>query len=129
MVYTIVYRSRASANVDDKEIEKILKTARKANAKNGITGILIFKEGVFLQVLEGERSKVLDTINRIKEDIRHQDVTIIGDMIGSEKSFASWDMAFSSLEDLNLSWIEETLFNSNNEIDPHDLLANIKDAV
>ena len=62
-VYSLVYSSVAKLNADDMAdramVEDILRTARRCNSEVGVTGALLFTEGKFVQVLEGERDKVV----------------------------------------------------------------------
>jgi len=60
---------------DDLSLTGILLHARKNNEKNGITGALICREDLFIQMLEGPRDKVTETFARIERDERHVNVT------------------------------------------------------
>ena len=76
-LYRLVYASSASGPLFADKLDRILFQARHNNARSGLTGILLFQEGRFLQVLEGARQAVLDVVERIRRDKRHQNLTIL----------------------------------------------------
>jgi Sensors of blue-light using FAD len=79
----------------------ILLDARRANARDGITGALICRADIYLQLLEGPREQVANTLERIKRDDRHLDVTVhVGEDV-PERMFGQWAM----LHDPAASWI------------------------
>ncbi len=73
-------------------LDDILTTARMLNAQNGLTGALICRADMFMQMLEGPRAVVTDTFGRILADDRHVDVTLlyVGDTL--ERIFPDWSM-------------------------------------
>lgn len=76
------------------EIDSILAAAQANNARNGLTGALIFNHGVFGQVLEGLNDAVEETFERIQCDMRHHEVTILDLRPISERGFGGWSMGF-----------------------------------
>ena len=79
----------------------ILKSAQAHNKMNGITGVLCQGEGLFLQVLEGERSKVNQLYARILADQRHKDVELLVFEEISARRFGDWSMAHVELSKLD----------------------------
>lgn len=79
------------------DVEGILAAARRNNARNGVTGVLLYSGGAFLQVLEGEGDAVEATFQRISRDPRHGSVTIVGDWEIADRSFANWSMGWREL--------------------------------
>ncbi|ACL57285.1 BLUF domain-containing protein [Methylobacterium nodulans] len=77
----LIYFSRAllsaEAGARSRELAEIARQAQKRNEFSVITSFLIFEQGYFLQVLEGERTSIQDTFARIVNDRRHRDVQII----------------------------------------------------
>jgi hypothetical protein len=76
-LHRLVYASAASAPLLAEKLDRIVNHARHANASTGVTGMLLFQEGRFLQVLEGTREALLDLVERIRRDRRHQNLTIL----------------------------------------------------
>lgn len=95
MVKTIVYRSRAVYPMHENQLLDILHSSCIHNAALGITGVLLYAEGNFIQCLEG-RAAFIDTLySRILADQRHTDIeTLINETI-EERSFVRWCMGFS----------------------------------
>jgi hypothetical protein len=101
MLVRLIYASRAADGIDADTLHAIMKSSRNHNAVSGLTGVLVFTDGIFLQVLEGGRDAVSATYNRIAQDERHRDVVLLGyDEIG-ERHFAGWAMGQANLSRLN----------------------------
>lgn len=77
------------------DIRSILATSRSNNARDGITGGLLFSEGCFAQVLEGPLDAVESTFERIQCDERHSDVTVLQSGPIATRDFPDWSMAFA----------------------------------
>jgi len=101
MLVRLVYASRAVPAVDQEELVAILKKSKANNPKQGITGVLCFSEGIFLQALEGGRSAVNQLYGRIVSDARHTNAELLCyDEIG-ERRFAGWSMGQVNVARLN----------------------------
>jgi hypothetical protein len=96
-----MYASRAADSVDQDELLAILRQSKAGNAANGITGVLCFSGGIFLQVLEGGRMQVNALYNRIAGDARHRDVVLLTYEEIGERRFAGWSMGQVNLARLN----------------------------
>ncbi len=97
-LHRLVYLSRNAlpADVDPEEaIAAILETSRRNNARNGISGALMFNAGIFAQVLEGGLGPLEDTFERIQCDERHDDVRILQFEPVARRRFDAWSMAWS----------------------------------
>jgi Sensors of blue-light using FAD len=101
MLVRLVYASRAADAVDQAALLAIVKQSKANNPAQGITGVLCYSEGIFLQVLEGGRSAVNRLYNRIAADPRHTQVELmVYEEIG-ERRFAGWSMGQVNLSRLN----------------------------
>ena len=78
------------------ELEELLEHARRHNAANGITGALIYADGVFLQILEGEKHTVQALMEKIAKDFRHETVTVLKQATIPSAVFSDWEMAYVS---------------------------------
>ena len=101
MLVRLMYASRALAAVDQEELLAILKKSKANNPKAGVTGVLCFSEGIFMQVLEGGRSGVNKLYNRIASDARHSDVVLLNYEEIAERRFAGWSMGQVNMARLN----------------------------
>ena len=101
MLVRLMYASRAAAAVDQDALLAILRKSRANNAAAGVTGVLCFSGGIFLQVLEGGRSPVSALYHRIANDPRHGDVVLLSYEEIDERSFAGWSMGQVNLARLN----------------------------
>ena len=85
-----------AANVDD-----ILAKSRTNNARDHITGALLFNAGCFAQVLEGPIENVEAAFERIQQDDRHGDVSLLAFDPIETRSFPNWAMGFVGMSDTN----------------------------
>jgi hypothetical protein len=93
-----IYASHAGVAIREAEIQELLERARTNNVAKGITGMLLFIEGSFFQVLEGDAAAVDRTYEVIARDVRHDRVTrIIREPI-AQRSFGDWSMGFAAVE-------------------------------
>ena len=98
MHYAISYVSTVAPNLPRKDIEKILEQSRDDNTKQNITGILLYSNGNFFQVLEGNKEDVLDLFSKIKQDDRHYDVLTIFKREVEQPKFQEYQVDFMSLD-------------------------------
>ena len=98
---TLVYCSRAAPGVDDATVAQIVATARRDNPRHGVTGLLVFGDGLFFQWLEGPPEAVAELMRRISADARHDTVVTLtqSDEV-RERLFAQWDMELVAPEDI-----------------------------
>jgi acylphosphatase len=105
LVHCIYCSASTAPNVSEADLEAILEKSRQNNAKTGITGILLYRNGSFFQVLEGDRSAVETLFNTIDADTRHLRVTKIVLEPITERAFASWTMGYPKITSKELARI------------------------
>ena len=101
MLVRLMYVSRASDSVNQNELVAILRKSKANNVGLGITGVLCFSAGIFLQVIEGGRSAVSALYNKIANDPRHHDVVLLSYEEINERNFAGWSMGRANLTGMN----------------------------
>jgi len=101
MLVRLMYASRATEGTSPDELAAILRKSKVNNPALGVTGVLCFSAGVFLQVLEGGRLAVNRLYNRIVTDPRHGDVVLLAYEEIDQRSFAGWSMGQVNLSRLN----------------------------
>jgi len=94
MTYQTIYSSESTFPMQADDLEELLEYARSRNIKQGISGALIYTDGIFLQILEGERANVEALMARILADVRHEKVTILRQAEIPSAQFSSWKMAY-----------------------------------
>jgi FAD-dependent sensor of blue light len=92
MLSQLVYVSNRKAACTDEEIEKILASCKKNNPPLNITGILLYSDTKFIQLVEGEYKMINDLYNKIKTDSRHDQTRLISLGPIQKKAFPSWHM-------------------------------------
>ena len=76
------------------DLQQIVETSRLRNAAARVSGMLLFGNNRFLQLLEGPGPAVERTYRRVLSDARHRDAMLVYDGIGEPLRFAEWPMAF-----------------------------------
>lgn len=97
-LHTIVYSSREVRPMSDADKQQLLEKAREFNRAHGITGMLLYFDMVFFQVLEGPRVALEQLYERICKDVRHQDVTTHVSEAVDERLFPEWSMAYRAAD-------------------------------
>jgi len=95
-MYQIVYTSNAKQEFSPGDLNKLLAGSRARNKDLGVTGMLVFHDGTFLQALEGENRAVNEIFARIHGDPRHRDLIVLHRGQGPEQRvFGDWPMGFA----------------------------------
>lgn len=97
----LIYVSRP-ADISEQVLTSILATARRYNAGADITGALIYRSDIYLQLLEGPVGPVEVLFDRICKDPRHSDVTLLVRSRVEDRLFASWTMTLD--REASLLW-------------------------
>ena len=95
-VTTLTYWSRATNPMGDDELLDLLRISRRNNARRGITGLLLYRDQYFLQVLEGPEREIESSIKTIEADPRHHSFRTLCREAG-ERKFGTWQMGFENL--------------------------------
>jgi hypothetical protein len=96
----LIYASRVVNNFGANDVSAILKSSRKNNATDGLSGMLIFNSDYFIQCLEGGREMVSSAFQRICRDTRHHDVLLLDYCEVPFRQFNDWEMGYVSMLDL-----------------------------
>ena len=96
-VFFLVYVSSATLPFSGEDLRDLLATCRKNNAELGITGMLLYKDGNFMQVLEGDEEAVRGLYARIEADPRHGGEITLQQGFTEGRQFPDWSMGFRDL--------------------------------
>lgn len=88
----LLYYSQVTSGITDEEVRDILQTARRNNPGLGLTGVLVYGAGLFMQLLEGPEAAVLRQYVKILDDRRHGNCQIIHISPAEERMFQDWSM-------------------------------------
>ncbi|MBC8002193.1 MAG: BLUF domain-containing protein [Opitutaceae bacterium] len=97
-MFHIIYMSSAVVPFSPAELQALLETSRRNNTTLGVTGLLLYKDGNFLQVIEGEQAVVDELYSKISRDRRHRGCVPLFKESISQREFANWSMAFRDLD-------------------------------
>lgn len=96
----LIYSSAAVAPFSERELTELLTIARVNNGRLGVTGMLLYHEGSFLQALEGDERVVDALFTKIGKDKRHHRVVILLRRALAQPQFDQWKMGFASTKGL-----------------------------
>ncbi|OEY71878.1 BLUF domain-containing protein [Salegentibacter salarius] len=99
MRYAISYVSTVNPALSETEIQEALDFSKKWNNDNQVTGVLLYSQGNFFQVLEGEKELLKDLFQRIKADERHHNIITIFQKQIPDIQFDGYEVEFISLDD------------------------------
>lgn len=98
---TFVYCSRATEGVDEAEVGRIVESAQRHNRARGITGVLVFGDGVFFQLIEGPVVQVQNLIASLHDDPRHRDIVVLErSEERRERLYPDWEMERVKADDI-----------------------------
>jgi hypothetical protein len=122
MLVRLLYASRA-VDRNEEAIDGILTQSRQYNPTCGITGILCYGGGVFLQAIEGGRAAVSDLYGHIQKDPRHKDVVLLHYEEISERRFGGWTMGQVNMTKINTSILLK--YAEKPELDPYSVSGKV----
>ena len=116
MLVRLLYASRAR-DAECSAIDDILSECRQHNPVTGITGILCYGGGIFLQAIEGGRMAVSELFGQIQRDARHKDVVLLHYEEISERRFGGWTMGQVNMNKINTNILLK--YAERAELDPY----------
>ena len=126
MLVRLLYASRV-ADPSASTTEDILSQSRSHNPACGITGILCYGGGIFLQALEGGRVQVSDLYGHIQKDPRHKDVVLLLYEEITERRFGGWTMGQVNVAKVNTSILLK--YSERAELDPYSVSGKVSFAL
>ena len=107
MLSQLAYVSNRKPTCTNAEIEKILASCKKNNPPLNISGVLLYSETKFIQLVEGDSKVILDLYDKIKKDPRHSSPFMISYNPILEKSFPSWHMGTKDISGGGLKFLSD----------------------
>ena len=126
MLVRLLYASRA-VDTNPEAIETILAQSRQFNPASGITGILCYGGGIFLQAIEGGRNAISELYGHIQKDVRHKDVVLLHYEEITERRFGGWTMGQVNMEKINSSILLK--YAEKPELDPYSTSGSVSMAL
>ncbi|UOG77145.1 BLUF domain-containing protein [Hymenobacter tibetensis] len=115
-MHLLIYSSSATHPFSDDELQELLTKARLRNARENVTGLLLYHDGQFMQLLEGDADVVHRLYSYIEQDPRHTSVLKLADKHVEARSFPDWAMAFRPVQAADFERLEG--FRSPSSLDP-----------
>lgn len=96
-MFSLVYVSSAVKLLSTEELTLLLRGCVAFNSKHGLTGMLLYKDGNFMQALEGAETDVRQCYEKIKKDPRHRGLSVLLELQKQERDYPDWAMGFRDL--------------------------------
>ena len=119
MLSRLIYVSKLAPSVDHRAIRDILAASQRNNQPRGVSGLLMFNSGFFLQWLEGERRAVNERFARIAQDNRHTDPMLLDYRAVLSRQFSEWNMGYMGEGTMNRAIFFE--YGASEQFDPYAL--------
>lgn len=97
-MHQLVYTSTATIPMDEDGLNQLLEQSRQRNAELEITGLLLYHQSSFMQVLEGSQKNVDLVFESIKRDTRHHHIEVVLNEAVEAREFSDWTMAFQQIK-------------------------------
>jgi hypothetical protein len=101
-LYSLVYASFATKVLDDADLDALLRRAREHNGARGISGLLLYRRGRFVQFLEGPEDEVRALYAKIRTDPRHVSPRILNEGRPDHRQFADWTMGYEPVREADV---------------------------
>lgn len=92
----LVYRSVAAPGLSESEVVRILRKSQEKNHAKRLSGLLVYRDHRFLQLLEGAESAVMGMFEQISRDPRHRKVEVLWVGTAMKVAMPTWAMAYVS---------------------------------
>ncbi len=106
---TIVYRSKAVKALSPPELHELTRVAQARNARESVTGLMLYDNERFFQWLEGPPGSVDRVMDSIRADRRHQDIEILDNQAVRSRTFDGWTMKLAAQVPASASWRREVI--------------------
>lgn len=105
-VQHILYRSQAVRPLTEGQRTDLLEESRAWNEQHHITGLLCYSHsGHFVQIIEGATQDVHALFTKIRQDKRHQNISLLSDRASETRWFAGWEMAYAEADPQDFFWL------------------------
>lgn len=95
----VSYISKTTESWSSGQLLDLLMQCRRNNTKSGVTGMLLYGNGTFLQAIEGEDEVIDKLVELIRKDSRHVDIQMLGRREIAQREYADWSMGFEEVTD------------------------------
>jgi hypothetical protein len=129
---SVVYSSAATRSFTDADLAELLTTSRSTNHATHLTGLLLYRRGRFLQVLEGPEATVRDRMAIITADPRHTRLRVLVEETRNERHFPDWTMGYEPISpemSYDVPGYEKTFTDEDDDADPAGTVQVLRDLI
>ena len=96
-IISLIYVSSETKLFSDRDLVGLLAVCNRKNQSIDVTGMLLYKDGMFMQVLEGPKDVVQALYSHIEKDPRHRGAVKLLEETITKREFKEWSMGFRNL--------------------------------
>ncbi|WP_419418750.1 BLUF domain-containing protein [Legionella sp. D16C41] len=100
-LYHLIYKSQATAPLNDDQLTELAKIARFKNFIYQLSGLLVYSEQNFFQILEGKLASIEVIYDKIVKDSRHENIVLLTKEPITKRTFWRWNMGLATIDDTN----------------------------
>ena len=97
-IFQLLYVSGATRPISPADLDDILSASRRNNQARDVTGVLLYADDTFIQVLEGDRATIGEVARVIRRDPRHRNFMVLVERNAEQRAFSQWQMGFKRLD-------------------------------
>ena len=94
----MVYVSLSPHNLTEDDLAELLIEIRDKNKRQNVTGLLMYHDGAFIQVIEGQKEVIDELYEQLKKDERHHTLLVLLEEYVDHRSFPDWSMGYERIE-------------------------------
>ena len=102
----LVYVSLSSKDLSEQSLTDLLVEIREKNKRQDVTGMLLYHNSSFIQVIEGEQDTIDQLFDKLKKDQRHKNILVLLEHKIDQRSFPNWSMGFQEVDDEDAKGLE-----------------------
>ncbi|WP_299286045.1 BLUF domain-containing protein [uncultured Mucilaginibacter sp.] len=95
-MYFLIYTSYA-LQTNGQALKALLQQAREKNKRQAVTGMLLYLNGIFIQLIEGGQKEVQQLYQTIRKDNRHKEAVVLKEGAIEKRYFTDWSMGFKAV--------------------------------
>ena len=100
-MYQLAYSSACTSKMTSDMLNDIFCTSQENNQRDGISGVLMYHDRIFFQVIEGPEGAVTSLYRRLQADPRHTSLALIWDGNIDKRSFGDWAMGYAGPDEIS----------------------------
>lgn len=105
----LIYKSIPTTSLTEKDLLEIAEQSKLNNVDNGLTGLLVYGNNEFVQIIEGDEDAIETLYKKLLTDTRHNNIRLVRRDGLERRYFPSWSMGFRSVSNKEMQLIDKAI--------------------